>query len=191
MLEYEKKVLLTEAEYTCLKKLANDPSLTATQINHYFDTDDFAMNQKGITYRVRLKNGMYQPTIKYHSPESRSDNNCSLEEDREKTTTFNPDAFSDLGLSWQGTLQTERTVLYKDSFYEMVVDRNTYLGTSDYELEIEYAEGCEAGADRMLIEAGKCLVASNLLDCEADFLSRVGRSSTKSERFFEKKKKSF
>lgn len=64
MLEYEKKVLLTEAEYTCLKKLANDPSLTATQINHYFDTDDFAMNQKGITCRVRLKNGMYQPTIK-------------------------------------------------------------------------------------------------------------------------------
>ena len=51
MLEYEKKVLLTEAEYAVLADQC--PALSVVlQTNYYYDTDDLYMNSKGIVRKI-------------------------------------------------------------------------------------------------------------------------------------------
>ena len=61
MLEYEKKVMLTKDEYAVLSAQCRGMRVE-TQTNYYFDTDDFCMNRKGITCRIRAKNGKYKTT---------------------------------------------------------------------------------------------------------------------------------
>ena len=69
MTELEKKLLLTEDEYDYLMEhlIYESPLIQmpiTTQINYYFDTDDFSMNHQNITCRIRLKDGKYKATMK-------------------------------------------------------------------------------------------------------------------------------
>lgn len=64
-LEYEKKMLLTKAEYAALAERYRGMP-TESQTNRYFDTEDFDMNRRGITCRIRAKNGAYRTTVKNH-----------------------------------------------------------------------------------------------------------------------------
>ena len=184
MLEYEKKVLLTSDEYAVLAEQCRDMAVES-QTNYYFDTADLDMNRKGITCRVRAKNGKYKTTIKNHNTGSLS---CSVEEDIYEGSERNFKAFEALGMHLQGELITTRLVLYKDAFCEVVLDRNTYLGCDDFELEVEYAEGCQHEAMAYLKEAAACLVEAGLIDSVESFMLRIGKGKSKSERFFEKKK---
>ena len=103
---------------------------------------------------------------------------------------FDLDTFKDMGLILQGSLVTERIVLHKEKFCKAVIDRNTYLGFTDYELEIEYIEGHGDEAMHIIKHIVKKL--SNYLEFypAEELLSRVGKSKSKSERFFERKLKS-
>ena len=69
----------------------------------------------------------------------------------------------------------------------MVLDCNEYLGTTDYELEVEYQSGCENNAMQLLDKVSDIFIAYGLLDSRSSFIDRVGRPKSKSERFFERK----
>lgn len=179
MIEYEKKIMLTADEYAALL-LVSDPSASVmNQTNYYFDTEDHAMDRMGITCRIRARNGRFKATIKTHGSASRD---CSTEEVLEEKSTFDPTVFRPLDVHCQGALVTERAVLYKDGFCEAVLDRNTYLGFTDYELEIEYLSGNEDKAFGLLYRIANVLKASSANTDPAEFLSRTGMP--KSERFF-------
>lgn len=60
MLEFEKKVLLSEPEYRFLKENRYRAGKTAVQVNHYYDTDDFALSGQGITCRIRERTASAQ-----------------------------------------------------------------------------------------------------------------------------------
>lgn len=111
--------------------------------------------------------------------------NCSLEEDLSEKTYLDTEVFSSRGLHLQGELVTERVVLFKDKVCEIVLDRNSYLGIVDYELEIEYLEGRESSADRMFDEIAKSVVLFENLSGDMEISRMHGKS--KSERFFETK----
>lgn len=183
MMEYEKKVMLTSQEYGVLQHtLAEIHAPVILQTNYYFDTEDFSMCKKGITCRIRAKNQKYQAVIKEHHGAD-----CSTEKILSENTEFAPCVFSPLGLRFQGKLMTKRFVLYKDKNCKMVLDCNEYLGITDYELEVEYQSGCENNAIQLLDEISDIFIAYGLLDSRSSFIDRVGRSKSKSERFFERK----
>lgn len=186
MLELEKKILLTEKEYIALTMNLRECVPIFRQTNYYFDTEDFSMNKSGITCRIRAKDGKFKSTVKRHYT---GDEDCSTEIDGEVKDYFDLDTFKDMGLILQGSLATERIVLYKDKFCEAVIDRNTYLGFTDYELEIEYTEGHGDEAMQIIKHIVKKL--SNYFEFypAEEFLNRVGNSKSKSERFFERKLK--
>lgn len=186
MLEYEKKIILTADEYNTIVTMMCKDILSEIQINYYFDTDDLSMNQKGITYRIRLKNGVYTTVVKNHNTKPQD---CSFEDKISVKTEFDTKYFEKLNLKLQGELITERTVLYKDSFCEMVIDRNIYLGYTDFELEIEYTKGFEQKARAFLSDIARALVAAKLLFNPAEFLNRDGQGKSKSQRFFERRYK--
>ncbi len=184
MLEYEKKILLTMDEYKAIVRLMGENAPTGKQTNYYFDTDDLAMNRKGITCRFREKDGNYKATVKYHDAENPD---CSAEEDLIEVSEFDSKIFDAIGLCYQGMLITERVVIHKDAFCEMVIDRNTYLGYTDFELEVEYSKGSEQRAKELLKSVGKTLVDEELVTDLSKFLKRIGQSGSKSQRFFERK----
>lgn len=183
MLEYEKKIMLTEDEYSMLADQCSGMCVE-TQTNYYFDTDGLYMNRKGITCRIRAKNGKYKMTVKNHCTE---DPSCSIEDHLFESMEYNSQIFDGMGLRLQGELITSRIIMYKDSFCKMVLDRNTYLGYTDFELEIEYSEACEARAVEYLKNVAEYLIAAKLADSAEEYLHRIGKGKSKSERFFERK----
>ena len=151
MTELEKKLLLTEDEYDYLMEhLGYESPLIqkpiTTQVNYYFDTDDFSMNRQNTTCRIRLKDGKYKATMKKHA----SGSDQSTETELEIYNGLESNAFTDMGLKLQGELVTKRCVVFKDKSCEAVLDKNEYLDHKDFELEIEYTEDHEKDAQAIL-----------------------------------------
>lgn len=184
MKEYEKKALITQEEYDVLTDLYKGMSVES-QINSYFDTNDYEMNRRGITCRIRSKNGKHKTTIKKHSPDRLG---CSVEEDLGEGEEFDCRVFEALGLHFQGKLITKRMLIIKDAFCEVVIDRNEYLGYTDYEIEAEYISGYENRAEKYLESVAEHLVSAKLIDSAENFLLRVGKGKSKSQRFFNRKR---
>lgn len=185
MFEFEKKVLLSVEEYLALVRISGKGIPTVVQTNYYYDSDNFEMNAKGITCRVREKNGKYTATIK-----SRISNTteCSIETSQEILNMRENNLFGDMDIKLQGSLTTVRTIIYSDKYVEAVMDKNTYLGYTDYELEIEYLSGNEQQSEKLLNDLARALHSYDEKIDIVDFCNRRKTFKTKSERFFERKK---
>ena len=177
MTEFEKKVLLTDEAYWVLKTWAGLSAKTFVQTNYYYDTDDGAFHNRGITCRIREKNATYVATIKEHKGNEKSEENS-----KEVKNAFDTTLFADLGVSFQGSLKTTRTILCRDTGVIALLDKNEYLDTVDYELEIEYLEEYEEQAK--LIEMVLLYVLSTHGNQSNKLLSQ---QPNKSSRFFQRK----
>lgn len=185
MFEYEKKIILSDDEYFILQQIKGKDSPTITQINYYYDFNDFSMNKKGVTCRIREKDGIYQATIKEHNQRIED---CSVEHSMKVFNEHDNRLFVDMGLILQGCLTTERTILYSDKICEVVLDKNIYLGCTDYELEIEYLPQYEEHSEHLLNQIAHILYSHNSMFSINTFMEKVNSSKNKSERFFERKK---
>lgn len=179
MLEFEKKLLLTEEEYLCLKATAKEQHVL--QINHYFDTPDLAMHLHNVTYRIREKDGRFIATIKEHRK-----GGYSVESSSEVKNQWDTSYFSCRFLTYVGTLTTERTVLFKDENCEIVLDKNRYLGATDYELEIEYFSNKEDRVNDILKNIIHHICKHLPESTPASILNRCDKGRSKSHRFFER-----
>ena len=183
MLEYEKKILLTKEEFEALYNNLCESLRSSLNVNYYFDTKNLNMNKKGITCRVRKKGDKYYTVIKRHSS---TNNGCSKEDIIDVQKRFDPEAFKCLGLSFKGCLITERYTVLEDTFCKVVVDRNIYLGKTDFELEVEYFKGCETEAYQIINRIAEKLGSLNKIYSPYELIQREGKSKSKSERFFER-----
>lgn len=182
MLEYEKKILLTAEEYFTLLRLKDKKQSPTIQTNYYYDSDDYKMNMQGITCRVREKDKKYKATIKAHKQANKE---CSIEKTKDALSEHDDRLFSGMHLKLQGSLTTERIILYSNNGCEVVLDKNTYLGMTDYELEVEYLPEYEDHATELIYRYISFLYPLKL--CMLILSQRVSKS--KSERFFERKQK--
>ncbi len=179
MIEMEKKILLEEREYRFLLDTLYPGLHPVRQVNHYYDTANFAMNEKRITCRVREKGDTLCATVKYHA------NGNLPEESMEYSFSIGaiPSVlvYREQDLLLYGSLETERRQII-DNGLRICIDQNRYLGTTDYELEIEYEEGRENSVARVLRRIADALVREGLIRDPESFLYRL--PATKSERFF-------
>ena len=186
MLEFEKKILLSAAEYRLLlKTFIKKKENASVQINYYYDTNDFKMNGKGITCKVRSKNDNLEATVKSRCGKG---SDCSVEVPVVIDDKLNVESFEIMGLQLQGGLITNRHEIYNDGICNAVLDCNYYLGHVDYELEIEYIKGNEEKSVRLLKEMAKVLLYGKLIVSIESFCRRANASKSKSERFFNFKK---
>lgn len=177
MLEFEKKILLSKEEYQKLINEFSKNGKTIVQKNHYYDTRDYKLNKNGITCRIREKDNKFKATIKTHLPDK------SIEESKQAFSEKDGSLFYKFDAFYQGVLTTYRTILFVSDEYEIVIDKNEYLGTVDYELEAEYFN-----ANEVVIKPPLMLIA-NVLNCDTEKFSLRGNfSKSKSTRFFERKK---
>lgn len=183
-MEYEKKMMLNEKEYLFLKRNWCHNGIMEVQTNRYYDTWDEKLRSRGITCRIRKKNGKYTATVKKHRTECPDG---SIEYSQPVQGLWDDEVFRSMGLTCKGMLTTERITLRISDGIEVMLDRNLYLNTVDYELEVEYESNMEMEALyeielilRFLYIGGVIL---DINDCKA----RIGNGSCKSERFFVKK----
>ncbi len=187
MTEFEKKLRLTEDEYEYLMERFGFesnliPKPIITQINYYFDTDDFSMNRQNTTCRIRLKDGKYKATMKKHS----LDVDQSTETEMEIYDGLDRNAFTDMGLKLQGKLITKRCILMKEANYEAVLDKNEYLGHTDYELEIEYTPKHEEDAHAILKIFRDMLIRRQGFLVYRETSTDLPSAPSKSSRFFDR-----
>lgn len=177
LIEYEKKFLITKEEYSKLISSLCGNTTPSIQINHYYDTNNFELNDRGITCRIREKNNKFTATIKTHLHDK------NLEQSKTVANEKDVSLFSDYNVKYQGKLTTHRIKLFCGNKYEIVIDHNEYLSIEDYELEAEYTNGNED------VLTSPLKLISNILNIDInDFYARSTKSKNKSQRFFERKK---
>lgn len=186
MLEFEKKIMLRPKEYKFLINHFSNISDINVQNNYYYDTDMYDMNELGITCRIREKNGKYISTIKAHQPDYKD---CSIEISKTVKGLDDKSLFEGLDLKYQGRLRTTRHKIKTLPGVEIAIDRNTYLGKVDYELEIEYKVGEEKKAFVQLDIIGDILAEHDFVGSSYQIRKRTDSCISKGERFFIRKNK--
>jgi uncharacterized protein YjbK len=185
-LEIEFKNLLTKEEFETLKEAFNlSEDKFFYQENHYFDTQQFSLKEKGAALRIRVKNGKYTLTLKQPHKEGLLETHQLLTEKEsrllfEGKTTISGDIANLLKtldtepeeIQYFGTLSTYRAQFdYKGGI--LVLDHSHYLQTDDYEIEYETTD----------FALGK-QVFEELL---RSFHIPIRKTENKIKRFYEKK----
>ena len=189
MTELEKKMLISKDEYDYIMdhfgyEIPLAKKAIVNQINYYFDDDDLSMNRQNITCRIRFKDGKYIGTMKKHSCGS---DDKSIETEIKIYDGINKNSFTDMGLKLQGELITKRCVVLKDANCEAVLDKNEYLGHTDYELEIEYSPEHEKDAQAIMQIFRDMLARRKYLIVYKESFMDLPNVPSKSNRFFERK----
>lgn len=159
-IEIEFKNLLTEGEFTLLRRFLNiDESLFIKQENHYFDTPSFSLKGVGCALRIRYKNNKFMLTLKEPLSVGLLETNQVLT-DEEADTMISGGAEVPEGpvkeqlvalniptqqIVYFGTLTTIRAEKeFKNGL--IVLDYSSYLNQTDYEVEYE-VDNYEAGKE--------------------------------------------
>ena len=174
MIEYEneKKFMLSCEQYTELLNKLGDSSNKTEQINYYYDTPDEEFRGGGITCRIRQKDDLLIGTVKQHE----AGGDGSVEKHFKLGSLPYKMTVDNRQVALLGQLITFRTEYKLSDSMTLMLDKNIYLGTVDYELELEYQKQNEAEATRYIDELINSLGG----------IGKVTISQSKSERFYQK-----
>lgn len=160
MLETEIKSLLNKKQYDVICGMFSFSS-SVNQTNTYYTAPLNALKQYGITFRIRTVDKHHVIQIKQHKSNR---NALQISEESEYPINSVPESFSETevygytGISVPvfslGELSTLRmSCIYCDGV-EICLDKSTYLGTTDYEIEIEYTAAIPDELMTKLVSAG-------------------------------------
>ncbi len=138
MKEFEYKRLMTKETYEALCRWCRQlyQGSKHMQINYYYDTPDGTCHGSNITVRVRQKGTELKGTIKYHGIQNMP--YVSNEQHFKVHTLPMYMEFGGRWISFMGQMVTERICFPVAEGVELMLDRNSYLGKVDYELELEF-----------------------------------------------------
>lgn len=140
--EIEFKTIIPLETYQHLLKKFDLENNIFKQVNHYFDTDEYTLNQKQIVLRIRQKGDLYKVTLKCQSDEEAYEKHFVL--DKEKATDMIENGFQtkeffddiDAYVTFRVSLDNYRV----STPYEggtLFLDCCDYCNVRDYELEYE------------------------------------------------------
>lgn len=149
-IEIEFKNMITTDEFTALMNFLNLRSEDfSEQENHYFDTPDFLLKEKGSALRIRKKYGSFELTLKQPHPEGLLETNEDLSESEAAEMIKNgkipreqiKKSLEELGiktdnLRYFGSLTTKRAEKEYNKGLA-VLDHSRYLNKEDFEIEFE------------------------------------------------------
>ncbi|MEW6977647.1 CYTH domain-containing protein [Bacillus pumilus] len=149
MVEQEYKYLLSRIDFQHIHDMLSR-SHQPTHIlnfNYYYDTPDFLFKRFGYTIRIRQIGDKLTLEIKSPSQTSgykriREETSFPVDDlpqklDLKNLLTSLPFTFTQHP-ELLGLLVTERTTFYIETGVKVDLDQSSYLGITDYELEIEY-----------------------------------------------------
>ena len=184
MLENEYKWLLTKDVYDILFEYINEALIVEneqTHINYYYDTDVQSFRKQNTTVRMRYCNGELTGTLKKHSDQPNSVEKAWIQSELPCY----------IYIEWkklfmQGEMVTHRTSFGLGKGITLSFDENTYLGKTDYEVELEFDFENSTLAKQWKNSLSTFLENLNILNSG---IVACGESKSKSERFFIEKDK--
>ncbi|MDY0075483.1 MAG: CYTH domain-containing protein [Acholeplasmataceae bacterium] len=145
-IEIEFKTGVTSEKYHELLKHFKLENNIFKQINHYFDTDDYQLNQKKMVLRIRQKGDQrFKVTLKSQSEHGAFESHVILQPNQAKDMIANgfstKDFFEDIDyfVTFKVSLDNYRV----STPYEggtLFLDRCDYCNVTDYEVEYEVDE---------------------------------------------------
>jgi len=175
-IEIEFKTGITSEKYQELLKTFRLENNIFKQVNHYFDTDDYQLNQQKIVLRIRQKgDNRYKVTLKSQSEHGAFESHVLLQPEQARDMIAHgfhtKDFFEDLDyfVTFKVSLDNYRV----STPYEggtLFLDRCEYCNVTDYEVEYEVDNYHE----------GQKLFEKFLIDFQIDFM----QTRRKSERAF-------
>ena len=143
--EFEKKIQLTETAYRKWIELFKHLQTECfTQINYYYDTENELFRKQKTTCRIRQIGNYLKGTKKTHVMKENSmhsiEQSFTVNDFQESFVIDNEKVFL------KGQMTTERTIVPLAPDINLMLDQNMYLGTVDYELELEFSYEHEADA---------------------------------------------
>ena len=187
-IEIEFKNMLTKEEFNQLKSHFQVKSSDfIKQENHYFDTLNFALKEKGCALRIREKKGRFEMTLKQPHPEGLLETNQILSDEqanvllnggqimdgivKAQITTLNVNTDD---IQYFGSLITDRVEFpYLEGL--LVLDFSSYLNVQDYEVEYEVSN--------------RDIGESTFLNLLSKLNIPIRKSKNKVRRFYEEKKR--
>lgn len=146
MLETEFKCLISKETYETLRDKVSWNSCRE-QINHYYADKNGAVTEKRLMIRVREIGGKYALQIKTRTNSGSPLQICEENEyeidgvppmiDAETIKRYTGEDIGDVYLI--GTLKTKRRIYNWAPGTEICLDKSTYAGVTDYEIEVEYS----------------------------------------------------
>lgn len=188
MIELEKKVLLTKAQYQFLCTYLHWDSKTVICKNYYFDTEDLFWSRRGVTCRIREGASGFLATVKIHgAPETE----LSWEASQTVKNHLDTSWFHSIGMtvSLQGISLTHRTKFFPQKGIEVSLDQSISTQVTDYELEIEYSIETQKRADTLLEELSCILFQYGLCQRIDELVILAGKHKSKSQRCLQQLKK--
>ncbi len=180
MIEKELKQLITQRQFEqLLCEFRIDEVITQT--NHYYSDDEGALKARQITVRVREIDGRYKLQVKMPISEEGA---LHIKKEYEEKLETLPALFSGDKISHitgeciadckkNGFLTTERHICRWDDNTELCIDKSSYLGVTDYEIELEYQQEID---DRLLEKLGQ-----SSINFDADCIGKYSRFITRVE----------
>lgn len=161
MLETELKSIVTEEIYEKVKSAFSWDS-EYEQINYYYGDRGGILRKNRITVRVREKNGIFKLQIKYHKNSGGALQICEeterdidgVPETLDAKTVLSLTGFDCGNLFLMGSAATLRSSLMWDSNTEICLDKTSYFGITDYEIEVEYTDKIKTGLMERLSSLG-------------------------------------
>lgn len=180
-IEIEAKVLISAEDYKKLVRLF-PYSPRYIQTNYYIDTPDRVMAKEGFALRIRQKEGTYELTLKTPLSTGLLEKNCTISKDIfeefakhgvfPKGGTENFLKMLDIPVE-QLRILTSLTTERMDVEYQgglLSIDRNSYSGITDYEVELEYNN--MQGAEKIL----ETLLKEHDIPCKFTSATKVHRA---------------
>lgn len=143
MIEKEIKVLLNESEYNMLCELFKPDMVVVQRNNYYMNKISSALNTS-----IRIREIGDKLLLQVKVP-VKTEGALTIKKEYEAEMNDIPeticgDTLFDLTqiefgeVKYMGRLVTERKMFHPDETIEICMDKNDYLGKTDYEMEIEY-----------------------------------------------------
>ena len=184
MLVFEKKLLLKEYEYFLLKECRYSSKKTVLRNSHYYDTDDYQLNKAGITCCIQEQGGICTAIVRDHQAQWQD---CTVENSISVRDKWDDTFFRKMGIRFQGSMETQRTVFVFWPGGKILLDRNSYLGIQDYEFTLKYEPAARARAVSEMEAILDGLSFHRGGEAAFVFQKRFSQSKSKSVRFFEQK----
>ena len=155
MKEYEYKFVLRKDELEQIERsLCSGNTYHISQTNYYYDTNNYTLDTAKITCRIRERFEKLNGTFKIHGKTAESGN---IEIDFKVNEVPEILKIGEIELRLMGALHTERKEYVVSDGLKLMLDENSYLGTSDCEIELEFTDQTKEAADKYLNEIEICL----------------------------------
>lgn len=181
MIVERKNAILSHSEFDWIKKRGFNTGMGKVLSEDYYDNDSFEMFKMGICCKICETEKTCRAVIEESHKEWKTLNIINSVPVKDLADN---QVFSEIGLNFQGRMMMLRYPVCKSGNYSISIDKNMYLGNTDYELSIQHYHNKEECSENGIDSIMAALYLSRIVENFKDITQRFEKNDSKNIRFF-------